>query len=144
MSDSKVRIAVHFGPQGAKPQRSYPGDAGDDLYVSDNIVVSPATYANVPTDISIKLPEGYFARIVGRSSTMRRYGLVVIEGIIDCGFTGSLFVCVFNPKPEPVVIMAGQRLAQLILHPIVETWYDPVLELPKTERGSNGFGSSGT
>lgn len=144
MSKYRVDVLIKYGPQGSAPQRSYPGDAGDDLHCSDNIVVPPHTYVDTPTDISIKLPDGFFGRIVGRSSTMRRHGLLVIEGIIDSGFTGSLFVCVYNPKPDPVVIIAGQRLAQFILHPIVETNYRAVTELPQTERGENGFGSSGT
>lgn len=139
-----VIIQVKYGPTGCRPERSYPGDAGDDLYVSENVVVPPLSSFDVPTDISVKLPDGFFGRIIGRSSTMRRHGLVVLEGVIDNGFTGSLFVCVFNPKSEPVVITAGQRLAQFILHPIVETRYQEVQELPKTERGDSGFGSSGT
>lgn len=125
------------------PTIAYTGDAGYDLYVSRSAIVGKGLVKDIHTDISIRLPEGYFARIVGRSSTLRKRGLIVNEGIIDNGYTGELFVCVYNTGEDSVLVHPGERLAQLIIQPIVQVQFNLVDCLPETQRGENGFGSSG-
>lgn len=125
------------------PSHAYDGDAGYDLFVSRPAIVSPGSVADVHTDISIRLPHGYYARIVGRSSTLRKRRLVVNEGIIDNGYTGELFVCVLNTTRHAIQIDPGERLAQLIVQPIVLLDFIARDDLGHTERGNNGFGSSG-
>jgi dUTP pyrophosphatase len=133
---------VEFG-YGEEPRRAYSGDAGSDLYTASNRLVMPRTVNDVPTGIRARLPEGYYARIVARSSTFRNRGLLVVEGIIDNGYTGELFVCVYNPGQHSVLVEEGERLAQLILCPIVDVQFERVDSLGTTERGNRGFGSSG-
>ena len=101
-------------------------------------------YAEVETGVRVKLPDDAWAIITGRSSTAWKRRLIVIQGIIDSGYTGYLRNLVFNPNPVPKRIHEGDRLAQLIIipkYPISEIV--KVDELPDTVRGQSGFGSSG-
>lgn len=125
------------------PTRAYDGDAGWDLYVDGDAYLTPGQVTDVPTGLAVAIPDGHYGRIVGRSSTHRRRGLSVVEGVIDAGYRGPLFAGVWNPGEKGVSIPDGERLAQLIVtavpsHPLVE-----VDSLPESQRGANGFGSSG-
>jgi dUTP pyrophosphatase len=125
-----------------EPQRI--GDVGHDLACSTRMSVAPrgpVTY--LPTGIHIKCPHGFWARLCGRSSTMRKFGLLVIEGVIDTGYTGELQVGVVNMTDDVVTIEPGTRIAQIILIPAVTRSLVQVDALPETERGDGGFGSTG-
>lgn len=126
-----------------KPTRGHPGDAGLDLYCSRTQVIQPRSFCDVHTDLYIRMPRGYFARICGRSSSIRR-GLLVTEGIIDNGYIGELYSGVYNMTDFPVTVHVGERLAQLILHTIHNKiqWVE-VDALVQTDRGERGFGSTG-
>lgn len=126
------------------PSRAYPGDAGYDLYSVEDVSIGPNAHVDVPTGIAIAPESGYWMRIVGRSSTSKKLGLHVIEGIIDNGYRGELFVRVHNPGAESVNVPAGSRLAQMIPHKLIAVDFKVGFEdLPPSDRGSNGFGSSG-
>jgi dUTP pyrophosphatase len=86
-----------------------------------------------------------YARITGRSSSLRKYKLLINEGIIDNGFTGELFVCVHNMGDEPFKVEKGMRLAQVLFHTIEDVRWSEVDEIKPTpgKRGDNGFGSTG-
>lgn len=135
---------VLFQDEARIPERKYVGDAGVDLVTSQEVVVPPGEFRDVPTGLRIGLPPGFYARITGRSSTLRKRGLLVSEGIIDNGYTGPLFSGVWNLTSEPVTIAVGERVAQLILHPITAVPFLQVNDIVSADgRGSNGFGSSG-
>lgn len=136
------------------PTRSYEGDAGFDLYCDciddeyfddDYVVVNPGRFADIPVGVAVGLPTGYWARLIGRSSTMRRRGLLVAEGVIDNGYIGPLYVGVWNLKDKAVKVMHGERIAQLILHTNDNAAFEPTWSeaLRSTARGANGMGSSG-
>lgn len=144
--DLTVEFKLNFA-DGAKPQkptRAYEGDAGFDLYASRSLVIPAGGFADVHTDIAIALPPSLWCRVVSRSSTSRRHGLLVAEGIIDTGYRGEMFFGVWNMNKVEFPVNAGDRLAQLILmqHVAPVAWKQ-VDELPKSERGARGFGSSG-
>jgi dUTP pyrophosphatase len=128
------------------PSRAYPDDAGFDLFVSEPTVIPPGEFVDVPVGVSVALPEGYFGRVTGRSSTLRNRGLLVNEGIIDTGYTGPLFAGCQNMTGEPVNVGVGERLAQLIIHVNATARFVATIvdEMPETRRGQAGFGSSGT
>jgi deoxyuridine 5'-triphosphate nucleotidohydrolase len=133
-------------PQAKMPEMSHPGeDAGYDLFVSRKVVVPPHSFTDVHTDISVELPKGYWSRITGRSSTLRKRNLLVNEGIIDNGYRGELFAGVWNLGSAPITIYPGDRIAQLIIHKIESNGWNTKLvdTLSNSERGANGFGSTG-
>ena len=128
---------------GYAPTQGYETDTGWDLYTNHDVTIMPGQFKDVHTGISVKLPEGVWAMVTGRSSTGRKHGLRVEVGIIDNGYTGELFVGVWNISDKPVHIMKGMRLAQLILFNRVDVKWIRTEKLEKTARGSMGFGSTG-
>lgn len=132
--------------EGAKaPYKKHTGDAGWDLFVSRPCEIPPGETVDVHTDIKINMPPYLYARITGRSSSLRNYGLLVNEGIIDNGYTGEMFVCVHNVNDKPVKIEKGMRLAQILFHTIEDVRWSEVEEIKAVpgKRGNNGFGSTG-
>ena len=127
------------------PAKAYDDDAGFDLFVDEDTTIEPSTFVDVPLGVAVKLPEGTWGLLTGRSSTLRKHGLMVAQGVIDCGYTGPLFAGVWNMTDQPVLVTRGMRLVQYILMPnrSIGVSIQQVDQLPKTERGASGFGSSG-
>lgn len=128
-----------------RPFKKYPGDAGWDLFTSEECVIQPNETRDVHTGVRIQMPPYLFARITGRSSSLRKRHLLVNEGIIDRGYTGELFICVHNLGTEPVTIKKGDRVAQILFHFIEDVRWIEVDEIESIngERGASGFGSTG-
>lgn len=130
-------------------QLGHPGDAGIDLFCAESTVVQPDQFRDVCLGVEAQLPAGYWGLLTGRSSTLRKHGLMVNQGVIDQGYRGRLFAGVFNLTGRPVQIVRGSRLAQLILLPL---WLPRLTEfsvveseaLDESARGHDGFGSTGT
>lgn len=144
MREVESRVVCYTGPE--LPERAYDGDAGIDLaYNGDKpLKVKPGDFVDVPTGVRVALPPYVWARIVGRSSTLRKRRLLVGEGVIDTGYRGELYVGVWNLHCDQAVIEPGARIAQLILQQHVERKLVQVEELPgDTDRGEQGFGSTG-
>ena len=132
--------------EGAKvPFKKYIGDAGWDLYVSRDCDIPAGATMDVHTDIKINMPPYLYARIVGRSSTLRKHKLMVNEGIIDNGYTGELFVCVHNLSDSVFHVKRGMRLAQVLFHTVEDIRWSEVDQIVASpgKRGENGFGSTG-
>lgn len=132
--------------EGAKaPFKKHIGDAGWDLYVSRDCDIGPGETMDVHTDIRIDMPPYLYARITGRSSSLRKHGLLINEGIIDNGYTGELFICVHNMTDEVFHVKRGMRLAQVLFHYIEDVRWAQVDEIKTApgKRGSAGFGSTG-
>ena len=132
-----------LGDGGVQPTQAYVGDVGWDLHVSRHTVIPARSFRDVPTDIAVAIPHGYWGRITGRSSTVRKRRLLVNEGIIDSGYRGELFVAVWNLDDVPHALAPGDRIAQLLIHSTVKVVWFPTRDLPSGDRGKNGFGSSG-
>lgn len=129
------------------PSRANHDDAGLDLYVSRDTVIPAHSFMDVPTNTAIRLPKGTWGHLTGRSSTLRRLGLLVNPGVIDEGYTGELYSGVQNLGSTPVTLHAGDRVAQLIIAPNLTARLDPAtVEEFSSEgtRGAKGFGSSGS
>ena len=124
----------------------YAGDAGWDLVTAADTVCTPHTHpgTNVPTDLAIALPNHLWAMIQARSSTSLK-NILVLPGVIDAGYRNSLQVMVHNLNDYAITIKKGERIAQLILFSrVLNVTIDPIdSELPPSERGQSGFGSSG-
>lgn len=125
------------------PTRAYPTDAGLDLYSPIDITVSAHGSAVIDTGVHIELPHGTFGKIESKSGLNVNYGIVSCGGVIDEGYTGSIMVKLYNLSDDNYWICRGAKIAQLIIQPCL---YEPV-ELGEinrdTERGDNGFGSTG-
>lgn len=138
-------VSFELGEGAKAPFRGHFGDAGWDLYVSRDVDIEPGKTVDVHTDIKIDMPPYLFARIVGRSSTLRSHNLMVNEGIIDNGYTGELFVCIHNLGQETFHAKKGMRLAQILFHTIEDVRWSQVDEVKTVpgKRGEDGFGSTG-
>jgi dUTP pyrophosphatase len=99
----------------------------------------------IPTGLAIKLPDGYEAQVRPRSGLARDHGVTLVNspGTIDSDYTGEIVVLVINHGDRAVRIEPGQRIAQLVVAPVVQAELDEVSELPATARGAGGFGSTG-
>lgn len=128
-----------------EPIRLNGGDAGFDLFVSERTVCPGAAFTDVPAGIRLELPEGYWGLVIGRSSTLRKRGLMVMQSVIDQGWRGPMFAGVWNMAHHPVTLEVGERVAQLIPIGQAARHLQPVLvdELGPGDRGDAGFGSSG-
>lgn len=138
-------------PDAAMPFRAHLGDAGYDLATSIDTVVPAGGFVDIETGLRVVLPTGVWGRITGRSSTLRKYGLLVSEGVIDHGYRGPLFVGVRNLTNAAVVLETGTRIAQFIPHRLVAGLVTTralteaeFKAAPHDGRGDAGFGSTGT
>jgi len=121
---------------------SYPGDAGIDLPIIGEHILQPGESKDLPSGIRMAIPDGFYGRITGRSSALRKKLIKVHEGIIDSGFRGELFSYVTNESTVATVLTPADRVAQLIVQPVVITTFIGAKILPESERGTRGFGSS--
>lgn len=127
------------------PQRAYTGDAGLDLASCERVDLGPGERALVGTGLAVAIPEGYAGFVQPRSGLAARHGLTVVNspGLVDSGYRGELRVVLLNTdRTEPFVVEPGMRIAQLVVLPIPELELVEVDELPSSERGVRGFGSS--
>ncbi|MGZ4301934.1 MAG: dUTP diphosphatase [Gaiellaceae bacterium] len=127
------------------PQRAYTGDAGLDLASCERIELGPGERALVGTGLAVAIPDGYAGFVQPRSGLAARHGLTVVNspGLVDSGYRGELRVVLLNSdRTEPFVVEPGMRIAQLVVLPIPELELVEVDELPSSERGVRGFGSS--
>jgi dUTP pyrophosphatase len=127
------------------PERAYTGDAGLDLAACERVELGPGERAVVGTGLAVAIPEGYAGFVQPRSGLAARHGLTVVNspGLVDAGYRGELRVVLLNTDPaERFVVEPGMRIAQLVVLPIPELEPVEVEELPTSERGVRGFGSS--
>lgn len=141
----RVEIVKPLFHSGYLRPKSYEGDAGIDLTTSVETLVEPNSWALVPTGNRIEVPRGMFAWITNRSSTIKNFGLMVIQGIIDEGYTGDYYASVWNLTEKPVTLLPGDRVAQVLFLPNLLKGLVPIEvdEIEQRDRGSNGFGSTG-
>jgi dUTP pyrophosphatase len=128
------------------PTRAYPGDAGLDLYALEGAVLAPGQRATLRTGIAVEIPPGQAGLVLPRSGLAARHGLALVNapGLIDSGYRGELKVLLLNTDPSAAVeLAAGDRIAQLVLVRIETPTPVEVDALAWTERGMDGFGSSG-
>lgn len=128
-----------------KPTRAHDGDAGLDLRAVHTYVIEEGI-TKVRTGIGVEIPYGYVGLLFIRSSIATKRGLELANsvGVIDAHYRGELIVALKNEGNEPVTIRKGERIAQLVISPILLPTVEVVDELSETERGEGGFGSTGT
>ena len=128
------------------PAYARPGDAGVDLTCTADVVLAPGERSLVGTGVAIALPFGYAGFVHPRSGLAARTGLSIVNapGTVDAGYRGEIRVCLVNLDPrEDVVLRRGDRIAQLVVQRVEQVVFVEVAELPESERGTGGHGSTG-
>jgi len=128
------------------PAYARPGDAGVDLCCTTDVVLAPGERALVGTGVAIALPFGYAAFVHPRSGLAARTGLSIVNapGTVDAGYRGEILVCLVNLDPrDDIALSRGDRIAQLVVQRVEEVRFVEVAELPTSERGTAGHGSTG-
>lgn len=135
-------LACQLQPGAVLPQRAHPTDAGADLFALEAYELLPGDQKLVDTGVAVKIPEGYVGLIYNRSSQGKK-GITIPHsvGVIDSDYRGNLKVLLKNISGDPYLIVAGDRIAQLVIQPVIraefyDSWND-------TKRGTGGFGSTG-
>ena len=132
---------------GAKlPAYAHPGDAGMDLYSSEDAEIAPGDSLLVKTGISIELPEGTEAQVRPRSGLALKSQVTVLNtpGTVDEGYRGEVGVILINHGRSPFKVTEGMRIAQMVIKPVMRVTVQEVEELSETSRGEGGFGSTGS
>jgi dUTP pyrophosphatase len=127
------------------PERAYAGDAGLDLAACERQELGPGERGSVGTGLAVAIPEGYAGFVQPRSGLAARHGITIVNtpGLVDSGYRGELRVILLNADArESFVVEPGMRIAQLVVLPVPELELTEVDELPESERGVRGFGSS--
>ena len=145
-----LRVPVKVLPHGEGlelPAYATPGSAGCDLRaaIAETLTLLPGGRTLVPTGLTVAIPPGYEGQVRMRSGLAVRHGLALLNapGTIDSDYRGEIQVLLANLGAEPVTIARGERIAQLLLAPVMRAHWEPVGELPATPRDSGGFGSTG-
>ena len=136
---------VRLRAEARVPERAYAGDAGVDLAACEPVTLAPGERALVPTGLAVAIPDGYAGFVQPRSGLATRHGVTIVNapGLIDSGYRGEIQVVLLNTDKEATFnAAAGERIAQLVMLPVPEVVLREVDELPSSERGVRGFGSS--
>jgi len=139
-------LIQQLDPELPLPRFAQPGDAGADLYARVDLELAPGERALMPTGIAIALPPGFAAFIHPRSGLAIRDGLSMVNapGTIDASYRGEISVILINlDSSKKIAIKRGDRVAQLVIQRIENVNFLPVTQLPGTDRGVGGFGSTG-
>ena len=143
--DEPEVLVRRLDPELPLPARAHPGDAGVDLYAAEAVALAPGERATVPTGVAVAIPEGYAGLVAPRSGLAQRHGLGIVNapGVVDAGYRGEIRVLLVNHGSEPVSLARGERIAQLLVIPVSTVGVVEVYQLPPSERGAGGFGSTG-
>ena len=128
------------------PIYATPGAAGMDLCCAQDAYIFPDQVTVIPTGISLEIPDGYEAQVRPRSGLAAREAVTVLNspGTIDSDYRGEVKVIVFKHGPKSLILKKGERIAQIVFAPVAKAELIVVKSLDETERGDNGFGSTGT
>ena len=135
-------MKIMLSPGAIAPTRGSAGAAGYDLYANEDVVITDSEFTPVSIGVTVAIPPGYYGRIAPRSGLATKYGVIIGGGVIDEDYRGELKVlmsCLFGMYD----VSRGERIAQLILEKITTPELEIVDSLDDTDRGSDGFGSTG-
>lgn len=136
----KMKIMLDEGA--IMPTRAHSTDAGLDIYAREDVLVPRRGSAVIDTGVHIELPKSTTGFLKSKSGLMVKHG-IVSEGVVDVGYTGAVCVKLFNHSDRHYMVRAGDKISQLVILPILTPDLEVVDELEDTERGDNGFGSTG-
>ncbi len=143
-----IAVRVRRLPHGeglALPAYATPGAAGMDVLAAEDVTLAPGARHAVATGLALAIPEGFEIQVRPRSGLALKHGISVpnTPGTIDSDYRGELKIILMNHSAEPFAIARGDRVAQLVLAPVVQAAWREVADLDDTARGAGGFGSTG-
>ncbi|UYL87444.1 deoxyuridine triphosphatase [Arthrobacter phage Pureglobe5] len=146
-SEIRMRLTVdvqRLDNEAVIPIQAQPSDAGYDLCAVESYVIDAGQREFFRTGIAVAIPEGHVGYIKPRSGLAAKYGIDVLGGVIDSGYRGEVGVILLNTDSHhSYAVTAGDRIAQLVIQPVVSVAFREVLDLTPSERGVGGFGSTG-
>ena len=132
--------------EGVKPRWTFAhqGDACADIYAANLVILEPGETKIIPTGVKLEIPEGYELQIRPRSG-MSSKGKFTLLGTVEYNYKGEIGVCLHNSTPQAIIVQRGERVGQAAIRPVPEVeFYDmEEKDLSETNRGANGFGSTG-
>lgn len=139
-----MQISVkNIHPEAKMPTYAHPGDAGMDVYAAEAVTIAPGAQECVSTGITLAIPEGHVGLIWDKSGLACKSGLTVLGGVIDAGYRGEILVQLYNTSDTVHSFAVGDKVAQMLIQPVVRAELVAVDELDDTPRGTDGFGSTG-
>ena len=140
-----VKFRMEPGCEELAPAKAHHDDAAYDLRSRESASIPPGQFRLVKTGLFLELPEGFEAQVRPRSGLALKHGITVLNtpGTIDAGYRGEVGVILINHGAEPFVIRRGERIAQLVIVPVVRAQFTIVPEFTPSQRGTGGFGHSG-
>lgn len=137
-----MKLKIMLEPGAVMPERAHTNDAGLDLFAMETVYIAPHSRETVDTGVHVAIPNGFVGMLTSKSGLMRNYG-ITCRGTIDAGYTGTIQAIMFNHSDKAYKVEKGSKVTQLVIFPIVIPKLLEVDEMEETERGANGFGSSG-
>jgi dUTP pyrophosphatase len=139
-----VKVKIKKLVKGAVlPSYGHPGDAGLDFCSIENFVLGPGMMKMFSTGISMEIPEGYVALAWGKSGISSKKGIAILGGVIDAHYRGEYKIILQNTSLDDFEVIAGDKIAQVLIQPVESAEIEIVDELSETSRGEGGFGSTG-
>lgn len=135
-------MLVKLDPGAFPPTRAHDTDAGLDLYSPIDTVVPPGGYVSINIGVHVALPDGTAGKLCSKSGLNVKHN-ITSTGLIDVGYNGSIVVKLYNHGQERYIIHRGDKVSQLVVFPVLFPAIELADDLPETERGQNGFGSTG-
>lgn len=143
-SDPTLPILVRkLHPEAKLPARKSDQAAGWDIHSLDLVGIPPGRRAVLKTGIAVAIPAGYYGHLTDRSGLAAKNGITILGGVIDSDYRGEIHVILHNAGTDRFVISPGDRIAQMIFRRHYDATFTEVQELPETERGEGGLGSTG-
>ena len=136
------RLKIQLDNGAFRPERAHSDDAGMDLRSPVDVIVKPHASVEIDTGVHVAIPHGFVGMIRSKSGLMVHHEITT-DGTVDCGYTGSIHVKLFNHGDWHYTVRRGDKITQLVITPIIAPDIEIVSALEETERGNSGFGSSG-
>ena len=130
-------------PEASKPKKAHPDDAAFDVFVAQAGTVPPKGWLDFKTGVSMQMPIGFYGKFASRSGLAFKHDVHCFHGTVDNGYRGEMVIRLFNYGEKPFRVNVGDRVAQLVILPYGAFDGEVVDELDSSERGVNGFGSTG-
>ena len=136
-------MKIKLDPHGIMPTRAHEADAGLDILSPESFVIQRGEFKIIKTGVHIELPPGTVGILKSKSGLSTKFDVHTVDGVVDEQYTGEILVKLHNAGNGTVHFRRGDKITQLVIVPCIRPELELVDELEKTERGDNGFGSTG-